>query len=86
MSPLREELASYAHETRSGWIRYFFSKAHKNADGTVTLPLWAVDRWTRQMNTPYNKLPQEERGSDKAEADKILQIVKDALLEKIIAA
>lgn len=72
---LREELAEYAHDAWSGWMRYLFEKSTKNDDGTVTIPSWAVERWTRQMNTPYDELPEEEKESDRAEADRMLEIV-----------
>lgn len=42
----------------------------------MIIPAWAVERWQRQMNTPYNYLPKDEKGSDKAEADKILVILE----------
>jgi hypothetical protein len=82
---LREALAAYAHEAWSGWMRYLFSKCDthtpRNAVGMLldvpvtTIPRWAVERWERQMNTPYADLPEEEKESDRAQADKILDIV-----------
>lgn len=68
----REQLAAYAHEAWAGWMRYLFSKSAENADGTVTIPAWAVERWQRQMNTPYIELPESEKTSDRAEAGKML--------------
>lgn len=67
-----EPLAAYAHEAWSGWMRYLFEKSTLNEDGTVTIPKWAVERWQRQMNTPYNALPEEEKKSDRVEAETIL--------------
>ena len=74
---LREQLARYAHEAWMGWMKYMFSKCTQNSDGSMILPAWAVERWTRQMTTPYTALPEAERKSDRAEADKILEIVGD---------
>jgi hypothetical protein len=73
---MREQLADYAHEAWSGWMRYMFSKAEQNPDGTWTMPAWAVERWTRQMNTPYADLSELEKESDRDEADKILAIIE----------
>ncbi len=56
-------------------MQYQFGKGTFNADGTWTMPAWAVDRWIRQMNTPYSLLSEAERESDRAEADKMLQII-----------
>lgn len=70
----RELLSDYAHEAWCGWMKYMFSIAEINDDGTWTMPKWAVERWQRQMNTKYSELPEEEKKSDREEADKILSI------------
>jgi len=69
---VRKKLADYAHMTWSGWMQYMFEKSTKNEDGTVTIPVALVERWTRQMNTPYPMLPESERKSDIDEANRIL--------------
>ena len=70
----REGLAEYAHTAWAGWMRYQFSKAPLNEDGSWTMPAWAVERWQRQMSTPYAGLPESEKASDRKEADEILAI------------
>lgn len=75
MSKERELLAEYAHDAWSGWMKYLFSKASINEDGTWTMPKWAVERWTRQMNTTFKDLSEEEKQSDLEEADKMLNIL-----------
>lgn len=72
---MREQLAEYAHEAWSGWMKYLFEKSQHNDDGTVTIPAWAVERWKRQMNTAYADLPEQEKESDRAEADEIMAIL-----------
>ncbi len=74
---IREKLAAYAHTAWSGWMRYLFSKGVYNPDGSWTMPAWAVERWTRQMNTPYSELPTSEQASDLAEADQMLGIINE---------
>jgi len=71
---LREELAKYAHEAWSGWMRYVFSESGLHSDGTMIIPKRAVERWTRQIITPYDELPEVEKDSDRDEADRILDI------------
>lgn len=63
MRSLREKLAALAHEQWSGWMRYLFSKCTcvPGADGARLIPRWAVERWQRQMATPYDGLPEKER-------------------------
>ncbi len=75
---LREELAAYAHEAWSGWMRYLFQKARNpHEDGSVMIDGQHVMRWMRQMETDYADLPEEEKESDRREADKILRLLDD---------
>ena len=73
----RERLAAYAHEAWSGWMKYLFAKSTQNADGTVTIPSWAVGRWKRQANTLYSDLSEGEKKSDLIEADRIFSIFSE---------
>lgn len=73
---LKEDLANLAHEQWSGWMKYLFEKSTKNEDGTVTIPKWAVERWERQINTPYGGLSEEEQNSDRNEANKFLKVIR----------
>lgn len=72
---IKEQLAEYAHNQWTGWMRYLFSKGEFNEDGTWTMPNWAVKRWTRQMNTEYKDLLEEEKDSDRKEAEGMLNIL-----------
>jgi len=68
-SDVREELAKYAHEVWSGWMKHMIPKIEQEDNQD-----W-LDRWTRQMETSYDDLSEEEKESDRKEADKILAIV-----------
>lgn len=74
---LREALADLAHAQWSGWMRYLFDKTGRNPDGTSTIPSALVDRWQRQMMTPYADLPEHEKPSDRAEADKMIAVMRN---------
>jgi hypothetical protein len=73
---MREKLAELAHEQWSGWMEYLFSKGTFNEDGTWTMPAWAVERWSRQMKTPYAELDEQEKDSDRSEADRFLAVMQ----------
>lgn len=73
---LREKLAEMAHKQWSSWMDYLFSKGTFNADGTWTMPTWAVERWKRQAETPYSELSKSEQDSDRNEADKFLAVIE----------
>ncbi len=76
MSDVREQLAAYSHDSAwGGWMRYMIAKGTLNPDGTWTMPAWAVERWTRQMQTKYADLSEQEKNSDLEEADKMLAII-----------
>ena len=77
---LREKLAAYAHEAWRGWMYYMLSKVDRvktlsNGDILISVPAWAAERWKRQMSTEFSMLPEEEKESDRAEADQMLAIV-----------
>lgn len=72
---MREELADYAHEAWSGWMKYLYSKCALNSDGTATIPDWAITRWARQFTTDYIDLLEDEKNSDLEEADKIIAVI-----------
>ena len=83
---VRERLADYAHEAWSGWMKHMFTigtllndkwmSPEPGQQAKLLLPEWAVERWRRQMNTPYAELPESEKASDRKEADEILTIIR----------
>jgi hypothetical protein len=77
---LSESLAAYAHDAWAGWMCWLFAKSYLNEDGTVTIPASLVERWVRQATTPYADLPEAEKASDRDEADKMLVIIRRAMV------
>ena len=78
--PDLEHGAAIAHDQWSGWMKYLFSKCTLCDDGTAVIPQWAVDRWTRQMNTEYDQLPEEEKESDREEAQRYMDWMKKSCM------
>jgi len=72
---LREQLADVQHNIWSHWMRWMFTVGVFNEDGTWTMPAVKVERWQRQMDTPYNELTEREKDSDREQADKVLAIL-----------
>jgi len=75
---LIELLADYEHDRWSRWQRHLFSKCISNEDGSLIIPKEFVDRWSRQMNTDYNNLSDDEKESDRKEARNILNLFKES--------
>ena len=76
--PVRERVAELCHDQWSGWMKYLFSKCDTRPNGDVIMPKWAVERWTRQLSTQYSKLPDSEKETDRAEADKFIELFEKA--------
>lgn len=80
MNPLYEALAALEHEQWGGWMSYLFEHSHLNEDGSFTIPVDLCLRWSRQLSTPYDDLPESEKESDRKEADRVMEIVRAAVL------
>lgn len=73
-----EQVADYAHESWSHWMRYLFSKSCKQSDGSVVIPAELVARWQRQKETPYHALSEVEKESDRNQARNILPFLMNS--------
>lgn len=76
----RELLADLCHSQWSGWMQYLFSKCYaEDWDGKphpmTYIPTHLVERWMRQMTTAYADLPENEKESDRIEADKFIELL-----------
>ena len=72
---LREKLAQVQHEIWAHWMEYLFSVgAVRGRDSAHIIYPENVARWKRQMETPYDKLSEEEKESDRHQADKVLLV------------
>jgi hypothetical protein len=78
---LIEELAAIEHERWSHWQRYMHSKGTRQSDGSLVIPVGLVERWERQMETPYAKLSPREKESDQEQVRKYLPTVSNAFGE-----
>jgi hypothetical protein len=97
---LRSALAALQHEIWAHWMTYQFSccwdisntsicaeqSAHIAAPHTMAIPGEKVERWQRQLATPYAELTTKEQASDLEQADKILALPElRAVLEENLA-
>lgn len=76
---LMEQLASIEHERWSHWQRYMHSKCEPGDDGSLMIPAELVARWTQQMSTAYEELPEEQRESDREQVRRYLPVIDRAL-------
>ena len=73
---IKEQMANKVHEIWSSWMSYVFFSSKFNEDGSVTIPKTLVEKWSRQIATPYEDLPAQEKVSDKIIAEEILLLVQ----------
>lgn len=84
-SCIREELAALEHQQWAHWTKYMLDTlSHILELGFIIGPglhpdvvgvRECVQRWRRQIDTPYADLTEEEKASDREWADKVLNIV-----------
>ena len=81
----RELVAALAHEQWSGWMLFLFAKSEYRPDGSIIIPPDLVERWERQMNTDYSNLPEDEKESDRIEADRFIRLFSGDVVKITIA-
>lgn len=74
-----EEAADLEHERWARWQYYLHSKCIWNNDGTLTIPAELVERWQRQIVTPYAELSESEKESDRKEARTYVPLIDKIL-------
>lgn len=76
---LVDALANLEHARWAKWQRYLHSKTVKQPDGSLVIPPELVERWERQIETPYQSLTEDEKDSDREQVREYLSVIKDAL-------
>lgn len=80
---LIEQLADKEHASWARWQSYLFSMCDVVDDGDgyedYVIPRELVQRWKRQIATPYVQLSEKEKQSDRDEVAHILPIIREAI-------
>ena len=71
-----DRLAKIEHERWAHWQRYMHAKGERLSDGRLVLPSDQVARWDRQIATPFDKLTEKEKNSDR---DQVRQYYSELL-------
>lgn len=74
-----DRLAEIEHERWAHWQRFVHDSCHEQEDGSLVIPAEVVQRWERQIATPYPDLTQAERDSDIEQVKRYLPTVIGAL-------
>jgi hypothetical protein len=70
-----ERIAAEQHAIWAHWMTFLFSCSTSNPDGSVTIPAEKVQRWQRQMNIAYADLTEQEKESDRHQAQKVVDVM-----------
>lgn len=76
---LLEQLASIEHERWSHWQRYLHEQCVRGEDGSLTIPAELVLRWSAQIDTPYSRLSENEKASDRNQVQRYLPTIEREL-------
>ncbi len=72
-----EQGADIEHERWSHWQKYMHSKILPSAnDEIMEIGTVLIERWNRQINTPYSELSESEKESDRKEVRKYLPLIR----------
>lgn len=74
-----ETLAATEHERWTSWQQHLHARCKRQADGSLVIPAELVQRWERQINTPYDQLSDTEKESDREQVRRYLAVI-DTLL------
>jgi hypothetical protein len=81
---LFEQLAAIEHERWSDWQRYVHGRCEKIVGSSETgeevlrevkIPLDLFQQWERQINTPYSKLSELEKESDRKQVRRYWNLI-----------
>ncbi len=80
-----DKAAEVAHDVWADWMKYMFDQGYFVTENVAIrgqmvnerrwmMPQEKVARWRRQMNTPFDALPDDERGSDYDVAERFREV------------
>lgn len=73
---LRDKLAAIEHERWSDWQKWCHQVLREQLDTTPELER-VLERWDRQIATPYDKLSDSEKASDMEQVDRYWSLLKE---------
>ena len=81
---LREQLAAIEHERWGDWQAWLMSqRGIEQRNGDIVLKATDVTHWRRQIDTPYDRLSESEKDSDREQVDRYLPLVDQAVTEAV---
>lgn len=76
---LIEKLAAIEHERWAHWQSHLHEQCVRQKDGSLIIPAKLVERWKKQIATPYVSLSNEEKNSDREQVYRYLLVIESEL-------
>jgi len=77
-----EKGADLEHDRWARWQKYVHSLCKKNKDGSLTIPKERVERWEKEIATPYLELTEELKEYDRKETRNYIPLLNQALSQQ----
>lgn len=75
-----EALAAIEHERWAHWQAYLHGQCELLDDGSLRIPAELAERWTRQIQTRFEDLTEQEKESDRDQVREYLSVISRSLL------
>lgn len=69
-------IAEVVHDQWVRWQKYLHGQCERRADGSLVIPAQLVERWERQISTPFAELSPQEQESDRELAVKYVNALR----------
>lgn len=79
LDALRRRLAEIEHERWADWQRWMHDQCAPQPNGDLVIPAPLVERWERQIRTPFEQLSEAEQHSDLEQVDRYWPLIAPAL-------
>lgn len=79
LEALRRQLAAIEHQRWADWQRWMHEQCRRLDSGELAIPAALVERWDRQIDTPYEQLGEAEQRSDIDQVDRYWPLILAAL-------
>ena len=77
---LKEELANIEHERWSDWQKHCHKVLRENCPSPELEKV--LERWDRQIATPYSELSEKEKDSDREQVERYWHLIKEHFISK----
>lgn len=84
MKGLREKLATIEHERWADWQKWCHEVLRENMPDYWTELNNVLERWDKQIATPYSALTEKEKDSDREQVDRYWPLIEEYIHKAVI--